>query len=249
MKRTINTLILTFALTIFAVQTNAQTAISTEGMIESKSGGFKFPDGTEQNTATPGDLAERVAQLEALVAAASFSQSLVLYDADGDRIGTVINFDDATDVIGIPMHFPSRYVTVFTPDGYLLPLDMVTGLPVHPESSILYVGSECLGQPYTEQIVSSDPLRTDRDFTLMGGFLLISQFNPVVAKLEWGPVASTQNICSFLDWSSENHCYVLGVCSDKTVIPVTLVNLEDYGMSITGGDNYGFTLPITVVVE
>jgi hypothetical protein len=41
--------ILTFA--TYAIQAIGQTSISTEGVIESKSGGFKFPDGSIQETA------------------------------------------------------------------------------------------------------------------------------------------------------------------------------------------------------
>lgn len=38
-------------LTLVAVTVAAQTSISTDGLVESKSGGFKFPDGTVQTTA------------------------------------------------------------------------------------------------------------------------------------------------------------------------------------------------------
>lgn len=46
MKRTFMTVILTFAFTVFTIQAVAQTAFSGAGIIESTTGGFKFPDGT-----------------------------------------------------------------------------------------------------------------------------------------------------------------------------------------------------------
>jgi len=52
MKRTIITVILTLALTAFAVQAITQTAFSGAGIIESTTGGFKFPDGSVQLSAT-----------------------------------------------------------------------------------------------------------------------------------------------------------------------------------------------------
>lgn len=51
MKRTIITVILTLAFTAFAIQAVEQTAFSGAGIIESKSGGFKFPDGSVQLSA------------------------------------------------------------------------------------------------------------------------------------------------------------------------------------------------------
>jgi len=51
MKRLIITVILTFALTAFAVHA-VQTAFSGAGVIESTTGGFKFPDGSVQTSAS-----------------------------------------------------------------------------------------------------------------------------------------------------------------------------------------------------
>lgn len=68
MKRTIITVILTLAFTAFAIQAVGQTAISGAGVIESTTGGFKFPDGTVLTSAGAGDLVARVAELEALLA-------------------------------------------------------------------------------------------------------------------------------------------------------------------------------------
>ena len=51
MKRTIITAILTLALTAFAIQAVEQTAFKGAGIIESTTGGFKFPDGSIQSSA------------------------------------------------------------------------------------------------------------------------------------------------------------------------------------------------------
>lgn len=51
MKRTIITVIITLALTAFAIHAVEQTAFSGAGIIESTTGGFKFPDGTVQLSA------------------------------------------------------------------------------------------------------------------------------------------------------------------------------------------------------
>jgi hypothetical protein len=51
MKRIVITMILTLALTAFAIQAVEQTAFSGAGIIESTTGGFKFPDGSVQTTA------------------------------------------------------------------------------------------------------------------------------------------------------------------------------------------------------
>lgn len=51
MKRTIITVILTLAFTAFAIQAVEQTALSGAGIIQSTTGGFKFPDGSVQLSA------------------------------------------------------------------------------------------------------------------------------------------------------------------------------------------------------
>lgn len=51
MKRTIITIILTLAFTAFAIQAVEQTAFKGTGVIESTTGGFKFPDGSVQLSA------------------------------------------------------------------------------------------------------------------------------------------------------------------------------------------------------
>jgi hypothetical protein len=51
MKRTIITIILTLAFTAFAIQAVEQKAFSGAGVIESTTGGFKFPDGSVQLSA------------------------------------------------------------------------------------------------------------------------------------------------------------------------------------------------------
>lgn len=53
MKRLVFTVIMVLTLAVYATQSVAQTSISTDGVIESKNGGFKFPDGTVQETAAP----------------------------------------------------------------------------------------------------------------------------------------------------------------------------------------------------
>ena len=65
MKQIIITAILTFTFTTFAIHAVEQTAFSGDGIIESTSGGFKFPDGTVLTSAGAGELVNRVAQLEA----------------------------------------------------------------------------------------------------------------------------------------------------------------------------------------
>lgn len=52
MKRTIITVILTLALSAFAIQAVEHTAFSGAGIVESTTGGFKFPDGSIQLSAT-----------------------------------------------------------------------------------------------------------------------------------------------------------------------------------------------------
>ena len=49
-------------MTVFLAR--AQTAISTDGVVESKSGGFKFPDGTIQATAALAGLSTEAAQIQ-----------------------------------------------------------------------------------------------------------------------------------------------------------------------------------------
>lgn len=51
MKRTVITVILTLAFTAFAIHAVEQTAFKGAGIIESTTGGFKFPDGSVQSTA------------------------------------------------------------------------------------------------------------------------------------------------------------------------------------------------------
>jgi hypothetical protein len=61
--------IVILACAAYANQAMGQTSISTAGMIESTSGGIKFPDGTVQSSAADDDLSARVAELEATVVA------------------------------------------------------------------------------------------------------------------------------------------------------------------------------------
>lgn len=49
MKRLCSILFLFLIFIVYATQGSAQTAISTESVIEAKSGGFKFPDGSVQS--------------------------------------------------------------------------------------------------------------------------------------------------------------------------------------------------------
>ena len=67
MKRIIIAVILLLAFTTIIAQAVEQTAFSGAGVIESTTGGFKFPDGTLQTAASP-DLSIQVAELQALVA-------------------------------------------------------------------------------------------------------------------------------------------------------------------------------------
>ena len=55
MKRIVFAVILASALTAFAIQATGQTAIKGAGVIESTTGGFKFPDGSVQTTAAVSD--------------------------------------------------------------------------------------------------------------------------------------------------------------------------------------------------
>jgi hypothetical protein len=52
MKRTVVTVILTLAFTAFALHAVEQTAFKATGIIESTEGGFKFPDGSVQLSAS-----------------------------------------------------------------------------------------------------------------------------------------------------------------------------------------------------
>lgn len=52
MKRRMVRVVLTMALAACAIQASAQIAVSGEGLIESTMGGFKFPDGTVQTSAS-----------------------------------------------------------------------------------------------------------------------------------------------------------------------------------------------------
>ncbi len=96
-KRTIITVISILALAAFAIQAVGQSAFSGAGVIESTSGGFKFPDGTEQTTATPDNLAARLEALENQV-------------LDQPRWRPKI-YDSATgqwnEISGMAMHLPS----------------------------------------------------------------------------------------------------------------------------------------------
>lgn len=51
MKQIVITALLTFTFTAFAIQAVEQTLFSASGIIESTSGGFKFPDGSTQSSA------------------------------------------------------------------------------------------------------------------------------------------------------------------------------------------------------
>ena len=51
MRQTFFAVVVTFACAIYAIQAVGQSTISAGGVIESTSGGFKFPDGTVQLSA------------------------------------------------------------------------------------------------------------------------------------------------------------------------------------------------------
>jgi hypothetical protein len=94
MKRIIITVILTLTLTAFAIQAVDQTAFSGAGVIESTAGGFKFPDGSVQQTAvTPGCTAITYVPYVILDEGVyCFTGNLVMNEASGTAIS--INADN-----------------------------------------------------------------------------------------------------------------------------------------------------------
>lgn len=70
------TIIITLASLVYANQARAQVAISAGGVIESSTGGFKFPDGTVQETATPRGLCGKVNALSNLTCSSEISTAL-----------------------------------------------------------------------------------------------------------------------------------------------------------------------------
>jgi hypothetical protein len=71
-----------------------QTAFKGEGIIESTTGGIKFPDGTIQTSAANDDLSARVAELEAMVAELQGLLFAVTRGIDPDTGQDTIVFDD-----------------------------------------------------------------------------------------------------------------------------------------------------------
>jgi hypothetical protein len=67
MKRLGFVLLLSLVCAAYGIQAFGQMSFSAAGIIESQSGGIKFPDGTVQTAAAP-DLSVQVAELQALVA-------------------------------------------------------------------------------------------------------------------------------------------------------------------------------------
>lgn len=62
MNQSINRIILTVAFMVFTLQAFGQTAFSGAGLVESTSGGFKFPNGTIQTSASTDSLSELVCE-------------------------------------------------------------------------------------------------------------------------------------------------------------------------------------------
>jgi hypothetical protein len=157
MKRLGFVLLLSLVCAAFAVQAVEQTSFSAAGVIESQSGGFKFPDGTIQSSAMPLTLLEQ--------------QTLFVHDDDYDRIG---------EVFGDPSHF-------LTSDGYLIRVDVSTGrLTSSALTVIYYVADNCEGQAYLSGTTSGGPGLTGGYIVEVTGNLH-SPPPPTFARIEWYP--------------------------------------------------------------
>ncbi len=122
MKRILITIILTLALTAFAIQAVGQTALSGAGIIESTSGGFKFPDGSVQTTAA---VSARVAEVDC----SSETLQSAVDKLDKSTANSLDIFGDCNEDIVISRHQDLTFIghdgasitaTVFddTPEGF-----------------------------------------------------------------------------------------------------------------------------------
>jgi hypothetical protein len=127
MKRLTFAVIVILAFATYAIQTVGQTSISTGGVIESKSGGFKFPDGSVQDSAP-------------------FQIGPVLHDADDQPIGYVVSIDATPN--------GQRYVQMVSGQGYLAGMayrvsssDEAGSDVVGIRASSFYESTDCTGDP------------------------------------------------------------------------------------------------------
>ena len=103
-----------------------------------------------------------------LVAGSCFAQSdLVMYDAEGDRVGTVITYNPLSDTIA----------NLYTPDAYFISVYMMNG-GIAPGASLYYTSADCSGQAYITANYQS------ATWEKLGGVILY--FVPGAAKLERG---------------------------------------------------------------
>ncbi|MFC1797007.1 hypothetical protein ACFL1V_07925 [Pseudomonadota bacterium] len=170
--------------------------------------------------------------------------NLVLYDADGDRIGTLIDID----------YTENGYLYLaYTDDGYFVEFFANTGkIPgqVSPHQ-LFYQSNDCSGQPFAQSIVYRNSL-SYLD-VIRGGEILPhlpgnSVMNPAYVKLNWGkPEWSSGKVpVHYQSWESQD---CVGETGEIEGWPVEKIDYLLYGISNLPGGGSGFNPPITATVE
>ncbi|MFC1796065.1 hypothetical protein ACFL1V_03110 [Pseudomonadota bacterium] len=163
--------------------------------------------------------------------------NMVLRDGDGDRIGTLLGFETALS---------SSLASVYTPDGYLIMFDTLTGL-VYPREPVYFATADCLGQAYLR--VNSGP---DDEWAKRGGGLFLDTDYKGVVKIDWNPtVVLDSDIFSGGECWQRSSCDGAPTsCSQGEYVPVSVIDRSQYGMkSINVSGHAGFLPPISFQVQ
>jgi hypothetical protein len=170
-----------------------------------------------------------------LTATQCFAQSnLAVYDAEGDRIGSVLGFHSGPDA------YIGPFIQIYMPDSLITEINQ-KGEVLYQEL-IYYNTQDCSGQPYIAYTSNS---------WMKIGNVIFSSSSGDLASLDFGtsPVPAFQIFDTEGDdaivWRKKFDCggpsSVRSVTGTPDYLPVTILNSEQYG--------FPFTPPLELKVE
>lgn len=175
------------------------------------------------------------------------SQSnLVLYDADGYRIGTILGYS----------HNYTSF-SVYTSDGHLMS-NHPRGAQIGNFASLYYASADCTGQAYVSHDGGTANDIHNR-WTNRGGEIFAvsdgSDFAGIHARLDWAPTRFASD-----DIFTNGECWRWDACGQPATdcreissyglfYPATIIDNAQYGIKDLGDGQHGYRPPLIPRVE
>lgn len=160
-------------------------------------------------------------------------QAIFVHDADGDRMGELID-----DII-------VQDINLLTSDGFIMTVDTNTGkFRTYPYSGFHYESDDCTGQAYLSGGTQAGPF-------LGGGHIIEinnAQTIPSFARIDYFPTHVGINVLSSGKPGAPGACAKMDFF-DPDVIAVTPVESPAYYIKQIGIHDWGFKKPFSVVRE